>query len=78
MTTPLKKRIMERMVCMFSNFRLVPKFTGNTVEIYFVIPNGDGHLVAKIYFPNDNQQLDNMHCVEEVCASIKKRIRKSV
>lgn len=66
------------MIFMMKNFRLVPKFNGKEVGIFCVMPDGDGYLIAKLNLPNDNQQLDDMKCVEEICVALKKRIRKSV
>lgn len=59
------------------NFRLVPKFNNNLLVIICEY-NGDIRVIAQIILPNDNQIADNVAVANEICAILKKRIRKSV
>lgn len=61
-------------------FKLVSKMASATcADIWCVWNNGeDGTVIARILFPADGQMNDSLECLEEVCASLKKRIRKSV
>lgn len=61
-----------------ANIRLVPKFDNNILRIGLVLPNKDLQLIAIILLPNDKQSIDDMTCANEIIASLKKRIRKSV
>lgn len=61
-----------------ANIRLVPKFYNNILRIGLVLPNNDLQLIATILMPNDCQNIDDMTCANEIMASLKKRIRKSV
>lgn len=63
---------------MNSNFKLVPKFNNNLLNIWITLPNGDSKVIAYICFPADQQMGDNVKCAEELCAALKKRIRKSL
>lgn len=62
------------------NFRVVPKFVSvNSLEIWFVPQsNTDMRVIAQILMPADNQLSDNVEAANEICAILKKRIRKSV
>lgn len=64
----------------YKNYRLVQKYAEgnpNCLNIWFVLPTGQGHLIATIIFPSDQQYGDNHICADEICTALKKRIRKS-
>lgn len=63
---------------MSANFKLVPKLANNLLEIWFVLPNGEGRAIAWVVFPKDSQMPDNVTAANDICAVLKKRIRKSV
>lgn len=63
---------------MSANFKLVPKFSDNLMEIWFVLPNGDGRAIAWVTFPNDKQMSHNVEAGNDICAILKKRIRGSI
>ena len=60
------------------NFRIVPKFRGNLMDVGIDMPNGDARVIARVNFPNDGQHVDDIACAEEICVALKKRIRKSI
>lgn len=59
------------------NFRLIPKFNENVLVIIYEY-NGDIRPIAQVLLPNDHQISDNVAVANEICAILKKRIRKSV
>lgn len=63
---------------MVMRYKLVPKFYGNIVDIYIVSGTGEMRIIARIEFPNDNQQMDNNICTEEILKALNKRLRRSV
>lgn len=65
---------------MKKSFKLVTKMTSATcADIWCVWNNGeDGVVIACILLPADGQLGDSLLCLEEICDSLKKRIRKSV
>jgi hypothetical protein len=63
---------------MKGNFRLVPKFSENMMDIVFVLPNGDCRVIARVCLPCDGQHNDDLSCAEEICSALRKRIRRSV
>lgn len=63
---------------MNNNYKLVPKMEGNIVIIILVTANGEGHQIARIMLPNDNQVTDNVDCINEICATLRKRIKRSI
>ena len=63
---------------MSANFKLIPKFSDNLMEIWLVLPNGEGRAIAWVTFPNDKQMSHNVEAGEGICTILKKRIRLSV
>ena len=65
---------------MKKSFKLVPKMiSANCADIWCLWNHDeDGLVIARILFPVDGQMNDSMECLQEICVSIKKRIRKSV
>ena len=59
-------------------YKLVPKFYGNFADIYIVTTAGEMRIIARVEFPNDQQQMDNNVCIEEVIKALNKRLRRSV
>ena len=59
-------------------YKLVPKFYGNFVDIFIVAGTGEMRIIGRIEFPNDNQQMDNNTCTEEIIRALNKRLRRSV
>ena len=65
---------------MKKSFRIIPKIVGvNCAEIWCLWNHDeDGIIIASVRFPVDGQWNDSMECLQEICTSLKKRIRKSV
>ena len=63
---------------MKQNFKLVPKFHGNTIGIFIVLPNGEYKQILYCICPNDQQILDNTKVAEEIIPILRKRIRGSL
>lgn len=63
---------------MSSNFQLVPKFEGNIMVIYFVLPNGEYRQILQCIFPNDKQLGDNVKVADEIIPILKRRIKRSL
>lgn len=59
-------------------YKLVSKFNGNWADIIMVTAMGEMRIIARVELPNDNQQLDNNICVEEIIKALYKRLRRSV
>lgn len=60
------------------NFKLIPKFNGNMMEIYFVLPNGENRPILLCCFPNDNQMGDNVKVAEDIIPILRRRIKRSL
>lgn len=63
---------------MSANFKLIPKFSENLMEVWCVLPGGECRVIANVTFPNDHQMSHNVKTGEEICAILRKRIRGSV
>ena len=63
---------------MKQSFQLVPKFAGNVVGIFIVLPSGENKEICRIYCPNDNQLGDNVKVAEEIIPILRKRVRRSL
>lgn len=63
---------------MGQSFKLVPKFDNNIMAIYLVLPNGDSRQILQCIFPNDKQMGDNVKAGEEMVATLRKRINRSL
>lgn len=63
---------------MSANFKLIPKFSENLMEIWLVLPNGESRAIAWVTFPNDKQMAHNVQAGSDICTILKKRIRLSV
>ena len=63
---------------MKQNFQLVPKFDGNIMAIFFVLPNGESRQILQCIFPNDQQLGDNVKVAEEIIPILRKRIKRSL
>lgn len=60
------------------NFDLVPKFQGNVMGVFIVLPNGECKQILHCIFPNDMQLGDNLKVAEEIIPILRKRIRRSL
>jgi hypothetical protein len=65
------------------SYKIVPKFIkdnngAHTIHIGIVFSNGEKKLLAVVLLPHDGQLNDDVQCAEEICTSIRKRIKKSV
>lgn len=63
---------------MNSNFKLVPKFEGNIMVIYFVLPNGENRQILQCMFPDDRQLRENIAAADEIISILRRRIKRSL
>lgn len=63
---------------MGQNFQLIPKFDGNAMAIFFVLPNGENREILRCIFPDDFQLGDNVKAADEIISTLRKRIKRSL
>lgn len=62
---------------MSNNFKLVPKFYNNLLNIWYVSED-QSLLIAQLLMPNDQQRMDDVQVAGDICSCLKKRIKKTV
>ena len=63
---------------MRQSFKLIPKFEGNIMAIYYVLSDGQSKEILRCIFPNDHQIGDNIKVAESIIPILTKRIRRSL
>lgn len=62
---------------MSENFKLIPKFDGNSLVI-LIESNGNVRDIAHVLLPADHQLVDNVETATAICQVLRKRIRRSL
>ena len=63
---------------MKQSFKLVPKFSGNAIGIFIVLPNWEYRQILHCICPDDKQLGDNVKVAEDIIPILRKRIRGSL